>query len=57
MEKEELDAAKQYFICVDLLSDIKKGDFVIPPYSLYPFPKGQEIEILNIGAKLINTYN
>lgn len=24
MEKEELYAAKQYFICVDLLSDIKK---------------------------------
>lgn len=56
MEKEELEAASKYFECVPLLTDIKKDDFVIYRYSLFPFPLDQEKEILNIGAKPINTY-
>lgn len=56
-DKEELAAASKYFTCVDLLTDIEPGDFVIPRYSLYPFPKDQEREIINIGASMINSYN
>lgn len=56
-DKEELKAAQKYFNCVDLVSDIKEGDFIIPRYSLYPFPRDQEREIINMGAKVINTYN
>jgi hypothetical protein len=57
MDKSELTAASNHFDCVDLLSNIKANDFVIPRYSLYPFPRDQEKEIINIGAKLINSYN
>jgi hypothetical protein len=56
MDSEEFNAAKKYFDCVDLLSNINTGDFVIPRYSFYPFPLDQEREIKNIGAKLINSY-
>jgi len=57
MDENELNCAQKYFECVDLLSDINENDFVIPRYSLYPFPKDQEREVLNIGAKLINSYS
>lgn len=57
MEREELEAAQRHFDCVSLLTDIHKDDFVIPRYSLYPFPADQEREIRNIGAKIINTYD
>lgn len=58
MDKAELAAAKSAgFECVDLLSDIKSGDFVIPRYSLYPFVFDQYRELKSIGAKVINSYN
>ena len=58
MDKTELAAAKSAgFECVDLLSDIKPGDFVIPRYSLYPFVFDQQRELKSIGAKVINSYN
>jgi ATP-grasp domain-containing protein len=57
MEEEELTAAEQYFPCVSLLTDIEPGDQVIYRYSLFPFPKDQENEILNVGAKPINSFN
>lgn len=56
MDKEELQAASQYFDCVDLLTDIKENTQVIARYSLYPFFKDQEREILNLNSKLINSY-
>lgn len=56
MEAAELEAASKHFKCVSLLSEINKGDFVIPRYSLFPFPLDQEREILEIGANPINTY-
>ena len=40
-----------------LLTDLREDDFVIYRYSLYPFPKDQEREIINIGAKAINTFH
>lgn len=55
-DKEELSAAENYFECVSLITDIKKNDYVIPRYSLFPFPLDQEKEIKNIGAKAINSY-
>lgn len=57
MEEAELEAASKHFECVSLLTDIHEEDFVIYRYSLYPFPLDQEKEILNIGAKTINSYN
>lgn len=57
MNKSELSAAKDHFDCVDLLSNVKQGDFVVSRYSSYPFPSDQEREILNIGATPINSYN
>jgi hypothetical protein len=57
MEKEELAAAGQYFHCVSLLTDIQAGERVIYRYSLFPFAKDQESEILNIGATPINSYD
>lgn len=55
MDQEELDAASKYFECVDLISNVNEGDTVIYRYSLYPFPFDQEREILNIGAKPVNS--
>src|SRR5271165_4413497 len=57
MEDAELEAASKHFECVSLLTDINEGDFVIYRYSLFPFPLDQEKEIINVGAKSINTYN
>jgi len=56
MDKEELFAAKQHFDCVRLVTDINKDDFVIPRYSIYPFPYDQISEMTNIGATSINSY-
>lgn len=56
-DKDELNAARKYFDCVDLLTDINDGEFIIPRYSMYPFYLDQEREILNVGSSLINTYN
>lgn len=56
MDSDELVAAKKYFTCVDLLSDIKPGAIVVPRYSLYPFASDQCKEILNIGSKPINSF-
>ena len=55
MDKEELLAASSNFRATSLLTDIKKGDTVIYRYSLYPFPKDIEDEILNVGAKPLNS--
>jgi len=56
-DKAELEAAQKYFKCVSLLTDIRKNSFVIGRYSMLPFYKDQENEIINIGASLINNYN
>jgi len=55
--KEELDTASKYFDCVDLLTNIKSNELVIPRYSLYPFPRDQEREVINNGSTLINSYS
>lgn len=57
MEPGELEAASKYFKCVSLLTDIEEGDNVLYRYSLFPFPLDQEKEILNIGAKPIQSYS
>lgn len=56
MDKEELEAAQKHFECVSLLTDIQKDDLVINRYSLFPFALDQEREVLNIGAKPLNSY-
>lgn len=56
MEDAELEAASKHFECVSLLTDISEGDFVIYRYSLFPFPLDQEKEIMNVGARAINTF-
>lgn len=55
-DKDELSAAKKYFKCVDLLTDIDSKQLVIGRYSLLPFYFDQEREIENLGSKLINNY-
>ena len=54
MDKDELDAAKEHFTCVNLLSQIPKNSLVIPRYSLYPFFKDQLSEIASLDCKPIN---
>ena len=56
-EREELEAASQYFTCTNRRPDIQKGDFVIGRYSLLPFYGEQAKDIEYVGAKLINDYN
>lgn len=56
MDDKELLAAKKFFPCVSLLTDIKEYNLVINRYSVYPFPLDQEKEILNIGATPLNTH-
>lgn len=57
MEKDELQAAKKYFDCVDLITEIPENSFVIGRFSLFPFYYDQQREIQNLYCKLINTYN
>jgi len=54
--QEELIVAKQCFYTTDSRMDIKKGDMVVGRYSVLPFYKEQERDILKVGAHLINTY-
>lgn len=57
MDKEEYEAASKHFLRTSLLTDIKKGDFVIPRYSLFPFAADQLREIESVGARAINDYS
>ena len=56
MDADELAAASKYFDCVDLISDIKPGDFVIPRFASYPYPLDMQREFKNIGATAINSH-
>lgn len=56
-DNEELLAAKKYFHCTNLLTNIQPNQLVIGRYSLLPFYFDQESEIKNIGSQLINNYN
>jgi len=65
MDKAELVSAQKHFTCVDLISNLpiiqsyEVGDqksTVVARYSLFPFPRDQEREIINMGHQLINSY-
>ena len=55
-EKSELEFASKYFECVDLISNIERGDYVVSRFAMWPFYSDQAREIKNIGATLINSY-
>ena len=54
--KEELLAASRYFKCVSQRTEIGNGDLVIGRYSIWPFYKEFENDVLALGGHLINTY-
>ncbi len=56
-EREELEAASQFFHCTNRRPDITEGDLVIGRYSLWPFYSEQAKDIEYVGAQLINNYN
>lgn len=56
-EREELEAASQFFKCTNRRPDLQKDDLVIGRYSLLPFYADQAKDIDYVGAKLINDYN
>lgn len=56
MEHEELEACRKYFEAFHLISAIPKNSLAVGRYSLLPFYKDQEDEILTSGSKLINSY-
>lgn len=55
-EPEELEAAKKSLFCTNSRLDIGKDDLVIGRYSVLPFYKEQEEDIIRLGGRLINTY-
>ena len=56
-EKSELSFAQRYFYCTNRFPDIKRDDFVIGRYSMYPYYNEYAKDIHYTGAKLINSYN
>lgn len=53
---EERRIAERYFDCVSSIMDVNEGDLVIGRYSVLPFYKDQEADVIRRGARLINTY-
>ncbi len=54
--KNELEAMKKHFKCVNSRVKIRSNDLVISRYSCLPYYKEQAYDIDLIGAKLINSY-
>ncbi len=52
----ELEAISRYFPLTCHRTNIRKNDLVIGRYSVFPLYREQEEDILNVGAKLINSY-
>jgi len=57
MEAAELDAAEHHFDCVDSVLDIPEGAIVVARYSVLPFYKEVERDILKRKAHLLNTHS
>jgi hypothetical protein len=55
-EEDELNVASKHFDVIQLRSQIKPGDLVIPRYSFLPYGDELEKDCEHLGAKLINTY-
>lgn len=53
---DEIACMERYFPITSHRTDIKKDDLVIGRYSVLPFYKEQEEDMLNAGASLINSY-
>jgi hypothetical protein len=51
----EAEAARRYFDCFFSRLKVQPGDLVIPRFSALPFFKELEDDVLEIGAKLINS--
>ena len=57
MEQEELAAAKRHFPILESRLTIQAGQLVIGRYSVLPFYRELEQDVLTLGARLINTYS
>lgn len=56
-EEKEQQAAEKYFSIIDSRVKAKKGDFIIPRYSVVPFAKEFFEDMNYLGAKTINSYS
>jgi len=54
--EEEFEIAKQYFDVVEYRSEIPKDSLVIPRFSALPYYNELEVDVKNLGSKLINTH-
>jgi hypothetical protein len=57
MEQEELAAAKRHFTVVGSRLSIQAGQLVIGRYSVLPFYRDLEQDVLTLEARLINSYS
>lgn len=56
MDEDELEAAREHFLCITSRMAIFPGQLVIGRYSVLPFYRELEQDIRSTGARLINTY-
>lgn len=56
MDVEELEAATTHFPCIRSRMEIEKDQLVIGRYSVLPFYRELEQDVLSVGSKLVNSY-
>jgi len=54
--EEELQIVKNIFPTITYRSEIQKDDLIIGRYSVLPYYKELEVDVNNLGGKLINSY-
>jgi hypothetical protein len=55
-DQTEIDIAKQFFKVIHQRTEVEPNDLVIGRYSVLPFYKELEQDIINKGGKLVNTF-
>jgi hypothetical protein len=55
-DQTEIDIAKKYFKVIHQRTEVEPGDTVIGRYSVLPFYKELENDIINKGGTLVNTF-
>ncbi len=53
--QDEINIAKKYFDVYHHRTDIPANSFVIPRFTMLPYPEELEYDVLNLKSKLINT--
>lgn len=57
VDRELADARKAGFYCTDSRLDLKAGDIVVGRYSVLPFYRELERDVMRVGARLLNSYS